>query len=291
MTQLARDTQQQLADYYRCFLGDPAQLVAARQSVRLSRNIVECLEDKWTAAEERLVDLRDLPTTKEAFLAWYVMCEKKINEDIRFFVDFMRHQASAEQVAYYICMEEMVDGSFDDLMAVAQLGMPIRCKMVAGENYWDEMGNGDFAAVHTTMFRTSSSYMRDLLGRAGISVEVPPLECLMNGNILLMWAVRREYNMRLIGAMGLVEGSAPVRFGATTAAMERLGLPKDVIAYHKAHISIDTRHSAAWYETVLQHYAAGGEDVVRELSLGVMIRYNVALRYYHYMYKTMRSLG
>ncbi|KAF1312709.1 hypothetical protein BLX42_02215 [Pseudomonas sp. SG-MS2] len=219
------------------------------------------------------------------------MYEKRINEDIRFFVDFMRHQASSEQVAYYICMEEMVDGSFDDLMAVAQLGMPIRCKMVAGENYWDEMGNGDFAAVHTTMFRTSSSYMRDLLEKAGVSVQVPPLECLMNGNILLMWAVRREFNMRLIGAMGLVEGSAPVRFGATTAAMERLGLPKDVIAYHKAHISIDTRHSAAWYETVLQHYAAGGEDVVRELSLGVMIRYNVALRYYHYMYKTMRSLG
>ncbi|MEN8641280.1 iron-containing redox enzyme family protein [Pseudomonas sichuanensis] len=291
MNQLARNTQQQLANYYRCFLGDPAQLVAAQRSVRLTRNIVECLEDEWTAAEERLIDLRELPTTKEAFLPWYVMCEKKINEDIRFFVDFMRHQACAEQVAYYICMEEMVDGSFDDLMAVAQLGMPIHCKMIAGENYWDEMGNGDFAAVHTTMFRTSSSYMRDLLGRSGISAEEPPLECLMNGNLLLMWAVRREYNMRLIGAMGLVEGSAPVRFGATTAAMERLGLPKDVIAYHKAHISIDTRHSAAWYETVLQHYAACGEDVVRELSLGVMIRYNVALRYYHYMYKTMRGLG
>ncbi|MBI6943878.1 iron-containing redox enzyme family protein [Pseudomonas putida] len=291
MKKLARNTQQQLADYYRCFLGDPAQLVAARQSVRLARNIVELLEDEWTAAEEGLVDLRDLPTTQDAFLPWYVMYEKKINEDIRFFVDFMRHRANAEQVAYYICMEELVDGSFDDLMAVAQLGMPIRCKMVAGENYWDEMGNGDFTAVHTTMFRTSSSYMRDLLEKAGVSVEVPPLECLMNGNILLMWAVRREFNMRLIGAMGLVEGSAPVRFGATTAAMERLGLPKDVIAYHKAHISIDTRHSAAWYETVLQHYAAGGEDVVRELSLGVMIRYNVALRYYHYMYKTMRSLG
>lgn len=189
MSQMARDTQQQLSDYYRLFLGDPAQLVAAQQSVRFSRNIVECLEDEWTVAEERLVNLQELPATREAFLPWYVMCEKKINEDIRFFVDFMRHQASVEQVAYYICMEEMVDGSFDDLMAVAQLGMPIRCKMVAGENYWDEMGNGDFAAVHTTMFRTSSSYMRDLLARAGISVDVPPLECLMNGNILLMWAV------------------------------------------------------------------------------------------------------
>lgn len=290
MTQMDRNIQQQLADYYRCFLGDPAQLVAARRSVRLSRDAVECFEDEWIAAEECRIDLRELPSTQRAFLQWYLVCETRINEDIRFFIDFIRHDASAEQIAYYICMEEMVDGSFDDLMAMAQLGMPIRCKMVAGENYWDEMGNGDFAAVHSTMFRTSSNYMRDLLRKSGISLDASPLECLMNGNILLMWAVRREYNMRLIGAMGLVEGSAPARFGATTAGMERLGLPKDVIAYHKAHIGIDTRHSASWYETVLQHYSACGEDVVRELSLGVITRYNIALRYYHYMYKAMRSL-
>ncbi|MNJ20377.1 hypothetical protein D3C77_147100 [compost metagenome] len=290
MNKSVRDVQQQLSDYYRISLGDPECLVKKLQGSRLSRNTIEHLESNWLREEESLVGHKKLPTTKDGFLTWYLMFEKKMNNDINFFIDYLRRRASVEQVAYYICMEEMVDGSFDDLMAVVQLGMPIECKMVAGENYWDEMGNGDFAAVHTTMFRTSSKYMRDLLSAAGIRVDSPPQECLMNGNILLMWAVRREYNIRLIGAMGLVEGSAPVRFSATTAAMERLNLPKEVIAYHKAHISIDTRHSTAWYETVLEHYSGCGKEVVRELSLGVMIRYNVALRYYKHMYQAMRSI-
>ncbi|WP_342654635.1 iron-containing redox enzyme family protein [Pseudomonas sp. F3-2] len=285
----SREQQSKLAHYYRLFMGDPENLAKSTSLIHPLREEAEKIEDEWNSHEESFVDLRELPRSKEEFLTWYLMCEKKINEDIRFFVDFMRHNASAEQVAYYICMEEMVDGSFDDLMAITQLGMPMNCKMVAAENYWDEMGNGDFSLVHTTMFKTSSSYMRRLIA-GKVELETPPVECLMNGNILLMWAVRREYNVRLIGAMGLVEGSAPVRFGATTAAMERLNLPHEVVAYHKAHISIDTRHSAAWFDRVLEHYSSSGEYIIRELAIGVMIRYNVALRYYKYMYAAMRKI-
>lgn len=284
-----REHQEKLASYYRLFMGDPGKLVKARSTIHEQRSEIEAIENEWNSYEESLLEARELPNSKDEFLSWYLMCEKKINEDIRFFVDYLRNEASAEQVAYYICMEEMVDGSFDDLMAITQLGMPMNCKMVAAENYWDEMGNGDFSLVHTTMFKTSSSYMRQLIA-GKMELEQPPLECLMNGNILLMWAVRREFNVRLIGAMGLVEGSAPVRFGATTAAMERLNLPHEVVAYHKAHISIDTRHSAAWFEHVLEHYSDGGEDVIRELAIGVMIRYNVAIRYYKHMYSAMRSV-
>jgi hypothetical protein len=285
-----RSGQQRMADYYRLFLNDPAVLVNQGADIHAMRQDVERIEDEWTAAEEAKIDRRELPTTKEDFLTWYLDCEKKINEDIEFFIDFMKNTATLEQVAYYICMEEMVDGSFDDLMAVVQLGMPIHCKMVAGENYWDEMGNGNFEYVHTTMFKTSSAYMRNVLAHKNITPEIPPKECLMNGNILLMWAVRREYNMRLIGAMGLVEGSAPTRFGATTRALERLNQPKDVIAYHKAHIGIDTHHSEAWLDTVLEHYAQGGTKVIQELAMGVLIRYNVAVRYYRYMYDAMRGI-
>jgi hypothetical protein len=285
-----RDGQQYLADYYRSFLNDPAALVGQGEHLHAMRGAVEKLENEWTAEEEAKIDFRELPTTKEAFLLWYLDCEKKINVDIDYFVSYMKDSATLEQVAYYICMEEMVDGSFDDLMAVVQLGMPINCKMVAGENYWDEMGNGNFEFVHTSMFKTSSAYMRNVLAQKNITLETPPKECLMNGNILLMWAVRREYNMRLIGAMGLVEGSAPTRFGATTQALERLKQPKDVIAYHKAHIGIDTHHSEAWFETVLQHYAQAGVEVIQELAVGVLIRYNVAVRYYRYMYDAMRGI-
>ncbi|WP_338523021.1 iron-containing redox enzyme family protein [Pseudomonas batumici] len=284
------ENQQHLANYYRKFLSDPAMLVGQGKHLHTLRDNVEHIEDEWTAAEEAKIDRHTLPTTKENFLPWYLNYEKKINEEIAPFLNHLKNNATLEQIAYYICMEEMVDGSFDDLMAVVQLGMPINCKMVAGENYWDEMGNGNFEFVHGSMFKTSSAYMRKVLKEKDITLESPPKECLMNGNILLMWAVRREYNIRLIGAMGLVEGSAPIRFGATTHALERLQQPTEVIAYHKAHIGIDTHHSEAWFDIVLQHYSQGGVKVIQELALGVLIRYNVAVRYYQHIHETMRRM-
>jgi hypothetical protein len=113
----------------------------------------------------------------------------------------------------------------------------------------------------------------------------------MNGNILLMWALRRQYVLRLIGAMGLVEGSAPKRFHATTVAMERLGLPEDVIAYHRAHIGIDSNHSKQWLESVLSHYTACSAEATREVAMGVAIRYRVSIAYYEFMHRSMQTLG
>lgn len=291
MSQVEIEKQTLLASFYKVFLGSPENLVIFGGAIEGARRQAYEIESEWVKAEERLVSLDSLPKGKDGFIKWYLMMERKMNLDIRFFIEFLRGQASLKQIAYYICMEELVDGAFDDLMALVQLGMPIQPKMVAGRNYWDEMGGGDFSKVHTAMFKESSNYMREVLSGLGVSVEKPTLECLMNGNMLLMWALRREYNARLIGAIGLVEGSAPVRFRATTEGLERLKQPERVIAYHKAHIDIDTHHSRAWLEVVLDHYASCGDDVVREMALGVSIRHNIALRYYHHMYGQMRVLG
>jgi len=291
MSYVEYEGQALLARFYKKFLASPEVLACDRGSVEGLRRTAYKVESEWMLAEECLIDFDTFPREKEEFIKWYLVTERKMNLDIRFFIEFLRAQASLKQIAYYICMEELVDGSFDDLMALVQLGMPIKPKMVAGRNYWDEMGGGDFRKVHTTMFKESSSYMREVLSDLDVSVERPTLECLMNGNMLLMWALRREYNVRLIGAIGLVEGSAPVRFQATTDGLERLKQPRHVVAYHKAHIEIDTHHSRAWLETVLDYYASCSGDVIREMAVGVAIRHNVALRYYHHMYSQMRALG
>jgi hypothetical protein len=285
------ETQQTLAEYYRIQMADPGHLVSRHAKASKLREQVAQIEDDWIDYEESLLDTRSLPTTEREFLAWYIEREKQINRDIAPFIQFLKKQATLEQVAYYICMEELIDGSFDDLVALVQVGMPVEVKMIAAENYWDEMGNGDFERVHTTMFRTSSSYLREHLSRVGMRIETVPLECLMNGNILLMWALRRQYSLRLVGAMGLVEGSAPKRFHATTLAMERLKLPEEIIAYHRAHIGIDSNHSKQWLESVLSHYIAQGQDAVGELARGVVIRYRIAIAYYSFMHRTMSMYG
>lgn len=284
------EAQQRLARYYRQCLSDPAQLVGSGPTTRQLREDAEAIEDAWMAQTDAEIATQALPETASEFLAWYCDRERALNIDIVEFIEFLREEASLEQVAYYICMEEMIDGSFDDLMAMLQLGMPIRQKMTAAANYWDEMGNGDFDLVHGTMFRTSSAYMRNVLKQRSIEIGRPNAACLMNGNVLLLMATRRDFNLRLVGALGLVEGSAPKRFSATTKAMQRLGMPAEVIAYHKAHISIDTRHSKEWYDHVLTEYAALGSEAIREMALGVEIRYRVAIAYYESMLRDMRSI-
>jgi len=291
MATTTHESQQLLAEYYRIMMGDPATFLSTHERAAQLRPQVERIEDAWLAFEESFVDTRQLPDNPKDFLSWYVAQERQINKDIAPFIDFMKKQATLAHVAYYICMEELIDGSFDDLVALVQVGMPVDCKMTAAENYWDELGNGDFERVHTTMFRTSSSYLRKRLEDEGIRIGTPPMECLMNGNILLMWALRRQYALRLIGAMGLVEGSAPKRFHATTVAMERLRLPEEVIAYHRAHIGIDSNHSKQWLESVLSHYATLGPGAIREIAMGVAIRYRIAIAYYDFMQRSMLSLN
>lgn len=282
--------QKTLACYYRMYMADPAELARTGANVRAQRAMAEVLEDLWIKEEVAAIDLDALPERKSDFLDWYQARERSINVDISEFIDFLQDEATLEQIAYYICMEEMVDGSFDDLMALVQVGMPLRQKMTAGANYWDELGNGDLGLVHTAMFRTSSGYLRQCLKSRSIAICEPTAACLMNGNILLMMATRRDYNLRLVGAIGLVEGSAPKRFSATTKAMQRLKLPPEVVEYHKAHISIDTRHSKDWFDNVLIEYARRGKRVIRELSLGVELRYRIALGYYESMLRDMNHL-
>jgi len=45
-----------------------------------------------------------------------------------------------------------VDGRFDDLLAMMQVGTSGPAKMEIAGNFWDEMGNGNDAEVHTHLF-------------------------------------------------------------------------------------------------------------------------------------------
>ena len=58
-----------------------------------------------------------------------------------------------------VCAEEKVEGNFDDLMALAQIGSPMITKMTIARNYWDEMGNGKPDAAHTVMLENTTRWL------------------------------------------------------------------------------------------------------------------------------------
>ncbi|MCU1588062.1 MAG: iron-containing redox enzyme family protein, partial [Frankiales bacterium] len=59
--------------------------------------------------------------------------------------------ADWEQVVEFLALEGGPDGGFDDLVAVCQVGLSGSAKLELGKNYWDEMGTGDLAGVHTAL--------------------------------------------------------------------------------------------------------------------------------------------
>ena len=59
--------------------------------------------------------------------------------------------ATWEQVVEFLALEGGPDGGFDDLIAVCQVGLTGTAKLELGKNFWDEMGQGDLAGVHTQL--------------------------------------------------------------------------------------------------------------------------------------------
>jgi hypothetical protein len=65
--------------------------------------------------------------------------------------DWIATTADWDQLLTFLAIEGGPDGGFDDLVAIAQVGLSGQPKVVLGANYWDEMGRGTPEEVHTTL--------------------------------------------------------------------------------------------------------------------------------------------
>ncbi len=269
-----------LTDYYKAATASPIMFNRVPDAMDTLLE-VRRIEDEWMQWEDKLIESEILPSNSIEFKDWYTKKLIKLNDNIHEFLTYIRKEAPPQAIAYYICMEELVDGSFDDVMALAQIGVNNRSKLTIAENYWDEMGKGEFEKIHTEMFEESAIYCKKLLEEVSIALPSKiPTPCLMNGNLVSFWAQRRKYIPRLFGAIGLIEGSAPLRFRAVTKGMERCNFPEEAIAYHREHIHIDAVHGKEWLNHILLPHVESSERLCQEMARGVLIRFRVAEQYY-----------
>ncbi len=249
---------------------------------------VQVLEDEWNAYEDSRVDKTSLPRNAAEFLKWYNRLHSAHRREVAPFFEWLAEGSTLQELSFYIAMEEQVDGRFDDVIALAQLGMSGDMKLALAENYWDEMGVGTLSEMHTLLFRQSAEKLRELMGPQG-SIAPAPAEALKNGNLLLMYALRRQYHPRLLGALAILEHTAPYRFSRTVKAMRRLGMPDDVIYYHEMHVKIDANHGKQLLNRVLMPLAESSPEAIAEMCVGCLIRYNVAVDYYQSIELSMKT--
>lgn len=227
------------------------------------------LEDDFLEAARREIAARaaDAPRDRDGFLAWF--------EDLRAtgpgqndpLFPYLEQRATLDELRWFVRQEVAGEAGFDDLVALTQLRMPDRAKLELARNYWDEMGRGMHSAMHGPML----SRLAEALDIAHTTIAVVP-EAVALGNLLAGLAYNRRYAFHSVGALGVVELTAPDRARMVNLGLKRLGVPAHDRQYYALHATVDIRHSATWNREVIGPLVAERPEVAVAIAEGALMR-------------------
>ena len=176
---------------------------------------------------------------------------------------WLAKQASWAELVDFLSLEGGPDAGFDDLVALCQVGLSGEPKLELARNYWDEMGNGSAAAVHTVLHD-------DLVAAAGIRrvpEEETPTEALERTALNGLLATNRYLQPEMIGSLGMTELQAGPRCRMVVQALERLGAPADTFPFYREHAEVDPRHGRDWVDNavlpLVAEHPGWGRRIVR----------------------------
>jgi hypothetical protein len=204
---------------------------------------------------------RNIPSDPDDFVAWYESLETSGPGQGDPLFPWLAQSASHEQMKWFLLQEVAGEAGFEDLLAVTQVKMSEQAKLEMARNYWDEMGRGAAKGMHGPMLARLASYF-DL---APDTTTVVP-ESLALGNCMVGMAANRRYAFHSVGALGVIEMTAPGRAKQVDLGLRRLGIPAKKRHYFALHAVLDIKHSASWNREVLRPLVA--EDPRRAQAIG-----------------------
>ena len=198
---------------------------------------------------------------------------------------FLASEASREQLEWFFTMECAGEASFDDLVAMAQVGTRGDVKIEMASNYWDEMGKGRTHAVHTHLFHQ----LIDGLGIEAPAASDLPWQVLAGVNVMLWSCIPRRNAFRAQGTLGAVELLAPQRCTRVVHGAERVGIRKKTVVYYGAHAIIDIGHAEGWLQHVIEPQVAAHPASRIGIAEGLIARANASLDYFDYCLAVARK--
>jgi hypothetical protein len=194
------------------------------------------------AERDALVDWSDLPIDAVAAMR-RIARRDAVPEVYRWLAD----EASLQDVTAFLAIEGGPDGGFDDLVALCQIGLGGGAKVELARNYWDEMGRGDPAAVHTHLHRELAS----ALGLPPVPTSEQPVEALERAVLGSTLVLNRRFQREAVGALGLLELQAGPRCRRVLHALHRVGAHPGASAFYAEHAEADPRHGRDWLDNAV----------------------------------------
>jgi hypothetical protein len=189
---------------------------------------------------------------------------------------WLAKSADWSQVVDFLALEGGPDGGFDDLVAVCQVGLSGSAKLELAKNYWDEMGQGSAAGVHTALYED----LVEAIDMPHIARELLPVEALERSALGGLLATNRWLQPEMIGALGLLELQAGPRCRMVLQAFDRLGAPEGAYPFYVEHAEVDPVHGKDWMDKAIEPLAAERPEWGPRLVKGAWWRSSINLRFF-----------
>ena len=200
-------------------------------------------EGEWLEGKRAEVAARaaEAPTDPDGFVAWFEQLEHTGPGQHDPLFPWLAEQATMDEMRWFLTQEVAGEAGFDDLTAITQVRLPVRAKLELARNYWDEMGRGNAKGMHGPM-------LEHLARRLGLEPVVGTTiwEALALANTMAGLAASRRYAFHSVGALGVIEQTAPGRAKLVGEGLRRLGVSGKDRHYFDLHAILDIKHSEAW---------------------------------------------
>jgi hypothetical protein len=242
--------------------------------------------EDWREALEadhamRLLEIAFIETTREAqrerasqaprepahFVAWFEALKQRGPGQGDALFPWLAEKATLQDMRWFVEQEAAGEAGFDDLVAMAQVKAPTQAKLELARNYWDEMGRGNAKGMHGPMLEA-------LVIALGVSprIESTLAPSLALGNTMAALATNRAYAYHALGALGVIELTAPTRAVHVSAGLRRLKISAKARHYFDLHAVLDVKHSEAWNREVFATIIAEQPDAARWIAEGALMR-------------------
>ena len=256
------DFQRELTKYNHCRLEGGFPTSGWRDDVRLQTQVLLAEGQFLEAVRQAIRPLaQNIPTEPKAFIDWYEGLKVTGPGQGDSLFPWLATEARREQMQWFLLQEVAGEAGFEDLLAVTQVKISERAKLEMARNYWDEMGRGAAKGMHGPMLGRLSAYFR-----LEPSVDTVVPESLALGNCMVGMASNRRYAYHSVGALGVIEMTAPWRAHHVDRGLRRLGVPAKKRHYFAVHAVLDVKHSEAWNAEVLLPLVS--EDPRRAQAMG-----------------------
>lgn len=207
------------------------------------------------------------PTDVEGFIDWFEGLKQVGPGQGDPLFPWLAETADRDELRWFFEQEAAGEAGFDDLVAMTQVKLPTLPKLELARNYWDEMGHGTAKGMHGPMLDA----LVETLEVAPV-IENTVWQSLALANAMTAMATNRRYAWHSVGALGVIELTAPGRAQCVADGLKRVGFSPKEARYFTLHAVLDVKHSEDWNREAIR--PAVSEDPRRATAMaeGALIR-------------------